>query len=55
MPVPSAEDDDLTARLRFAAEVIGVAPRDHVIVASGGFYSYVREGAWRTIPAGRVP
>ncbi len=31
---PSAEDAELTERLRAAAELVGVLPRDHVIVAS---------------------
>ena len=46
-PSPSAEDVDLTERLRAAAELVGVLPRDHVIVASGGYYSFVAAGRWR--------
>src|SRR5512137_862415 len=46
-PSPSAEDADLTERLRAAAELVGVAARDHVIVASSGYYSFVEAGRWR--------
>ncbi len=46
-PSPSAEDADLTERLRAAAELVGVLARDHVIVASGGYYSFVEAGRWR--------
>jgi DNA repair protein RadC len=46
-PSPSAEDADLTDRLRAAAELVGVVARDHVIVASGGYFSFVEAGRWR--------
>jgi DNA repair protein RadC len=46
-PSPSPEDLDLTERLRAAAEVVGVLARDHVIVAAGGYYSFVEAGRWR--------
>ena len=46
-PSPSAEDWDLTERLRAASELVGVTPRDHVIIASGGYYSFVEAGRWR--------
>jgi DNA repair protein RadC len=46
-PSPSAEDADLTARLRAASELVGVLARDHVIVASTGYYSFVEAGRWR--------
>ncbi|HZZ83896.1 MAG TPA: DNA repair protein RadC [Anaeromyxobacteraceae bacterium] len=46
-PAPSAEDGDLTERLRAAAELVGVLARDHVIVAAGGYYSFVEAGRWR--------
>jgi DNA repair protein RadC len=45
--IPSAEDWDLTQRLRAAAELVGVMARDHVIVATGGYYSFVEAGRWR--------
>jgi DNA repair protein RadC len=44
---PSPDDADLTERLRAAAELVGVVPRDHVIVAAGGYYSFVEAGRWR--------
>jgi DNA repair protein RadC len=44
---PSPDDADLTERLRAAAELVGVMPRDHVIVAAGGYYSFVEAGRWR--------
>jgi DNA repair protein RadC len=46
-PSPSPEDADLTERLRAAAELVGVLARDHVIVAAGGYYSFVEAGRWR--------
>lgn len=46
-PAPSPEDADLTERLRAAAEIVGVLARDHVIVAAGGYYSFVEAGRWR--------
>lgn len=46
-PSPSPEDVDLTERLRAAAELVGVVARDHVIVAEGGYFSFVEAGRWR--------
>ncbi len=46
-PTPSPEDADLTERLRAAADLVGVLARDHVIVAAGGYYSFVEAGRWR--------
>jgi len=46
-PSPSPEDADLTERLRAASELVGVMARDHVIVATGGYYSFVEAGRWR--------
>jgi DNA repair protein RadC len=37
----------LTERLRAASELVGIVARDHVIVASGGYYSFVEAGRWR--------
>lgn len=37
---PSNEDDQLTARLKRAADTIGIRLLDHVIVTDGGYYSY---------------
>jgi DNA repair protein RadC len=44
---PSPDDADLTERLRAASELVGIMARDHVIVASGGYYSFVEAGRWR--------
>jgi DNA repair protein RadC len=46
-PAPSPEDHDLTERLRAAAELVGVVARDHVIVATGGYFSWIEAGRWR--------
>lgn len=46
-PAASIEDRDLTERLRAASEVVGVLARDHVIVASAGYFSFVEAGQWR--------
>lgn len=46
-PSPSPEDFDLTERLRAAAELVGLLARDHVIVAAGGYFSFVEAGRWR--------
>jgi DNA repair protein RadC len=46
-PSPSADDVDLTERLRAAADLVGVLARDHVIVAASGYYSFVAAGRWR--------
>lgn len=45
-PLPSPEDHDLTERLCAAAELVGVLARDHVIVAAGGYFSFVEAGRW---------
>ncbi len=46
-PSPSAEDGDLTERLRAAAELVGVVARDHVIIGGEGYFSFVEAGRWR--------
>lgn len=46
-PAPSPDDADLTERLRAGAELVGVMARGHVIVAAGGYYSFVEAGRWR--------
>ncbi len=46
-PTPSVDDLALTDRLRAAAELVGVLARDHVIVASAGYYSFVEAGRWQ--------
>jgi DNA repair protein RadC len=47
-PEPSLEDQDLTARLRAPSELIGLVPRDHIIVATSGYFSFVEAGRWRS-------
>ena len=39
-PRPSEEDRAVTSRLRAAGELIGIEVVDHVIVASGGYFSF---------------
>ncbi len=46
-PTPSAEDADLTERLRAAAELVGIMARDHVIIGATGYFSFVEAGRWR--------
>ncbi len=46
-PSPSADDGDRTERLRAAASLVGVLARDRVIVAAGGYYSFVEAGRWK--------
>lgn len=43
----SVDDGDLTERLRAASDLVGVVARDHVIVATGGYFSFVEAGRWR--------
>ena len=54
-PAPSFEDADLTERLRAAAELVGVVARDHVIVATSGYYSFVEAGRWARWHSGSPP
>lgn len=44
---PSPDDLDLTERLRAALELAGIGCRDHVIVGTEGYYSFVEAGRWR--------
>jgi DNA repair protein RadC len=46
-PSPSADDVDLTERLRAAADLVGVLARDHVIIGASGYFSFVEAGRWR--------
>ena len=45
-PSPSAEDIELTKRLRDAGELLGIRVLDHVILGDGKHYSFVDAGAW---------
>ena len=44
---PSQTDLEFTQYLRAAADIVGVRPRDHIIVAASGYYSFVENGTWR--------
>lgn len=41
---PSAADDQLTQRLRKAAELLDIRVLDHIIITSQGYYSYNDNG-----------
>lgn len=41
---PSAEDRNITTRLKEAGEIIGIAVLDHIIVTKKGYYSFIEEG-----------
>lgn len=43
-PTPSAEDVELTSRLRQVGELVGIRVLDHVVVATGGFVSLAERG-----------
>ena len=45
-PAPSDEDKKLTRRLAAAGDLIGIKLLDHVIISSGGHYSFMAMG-WR--------
>jgi DNA repair protein RadC len=41
---PSAQDNDITRRLKAAAEAIQIPLVDHIIIAGDTYYSYADEG-----------
>ena len=43
-PTPSAEDRTLTARLRQAGELIGIALLDHIVLGDDRIYSFADQG-----------
>jgi DNA repair protein RadC len=43
-PEPSPEDRDITRRLEAAGELIGIRVADHVVVAEGGYVSFLERG-----------
>ena len=45
-PEPSAEDAELTRRLREAGEILGIRVLDHVILGADRHWSFVDTGAW---------
>ena len=45
-PSPSAEDREVTKRLRQAGGIVGIAVLDHVIIGGSSFYSFREEADW---------
>lgn len=45
-PSPSAEDREVTRRLRSAGGIVGIAVLDHVIIGDCSFYSFREKGDW---------
>ena len=45
-PAPSAEDIELTKRLRDAGELLGIRVLDHVILGDGKHFSFADAGSW---------
>ena len=43
-PAPSQRDMELTKRIKDAGDLLGIKMLDHVIVATGGFYSFHNHG-----------
>lgn len=43
--VPSAEDNEITDRIKKAGDIIGINILDHVIISKAGYYSYLENGA----------
>ncbi|MBI5367504.1 MAG: DNA repair protein RadC [Planctomycetes bacterium] len=43
-PQPSAEDVEVTARLREAGRLLGIQLLDHVIIGGDGYYSFAENG-----------
>ena len=41
---PSAEDHDITKRLKSAGKIIGINVVDHVIISKTGYYSFLEDG-----------
>ena len=40
---PSNEDNEVTARIKKAGELLGISVLDHVIISRQGYYSYMEE------------
>lgn len=45
-PAPSAEDREVTRRLRAAGEIVGIPLLDHVIIGERSFHSFREGGDW---------
>jgi DNA repair protein RadC len=43
-PTPSAEDLEVTRRLREAGELMGIKVLDHIIIGENAFYSFAEQG-----------
>jgi DNA repair protein RadC len=41
---PSAEDWEITKRLKEAGEIIGIPVLDHIIISKQGYYSFLEDG-----------
>ena len=41
---PSGEDDEITRRLKDAADILGINFLDHIIISSEGYFSYSKAG-----------
>jgi len=48
---PSAEDREITGRLKEAADTLGIALLDHVIFSREGYYSFVEHGLLEPAPS----
>ena len=45
-PTPSAEDLEITRRLRQAGDMLGVTVLDHIVIGQGRYVSFVDDGYW---------
>jgi DNA repair protein RadC len=45
-PTPSAEDLEITRRLREVGDLIGVRVLDHIVIGKGRYVSFVDDGYW---------
>ncbi len=45
-PTPSAEDLEITRRLREVGELVGVKVLDHIVIGKGRYVSFVDDGYW---------
>jgi DNA repair protein RadC len=45
-PTPSAEDLEITRRLRQVGDIVGVRVLDHVVIGRGRYVSFVDDGYW---------
>ena len=45
-PTPSAEDLEITRRLREVGELVGVRVLDHLVIGRGRYVSFVDDGYW---------